>query len=170
MTGERVGQGGRHMTSLASRATRILLAGATLGVAATAGAATIETPIRGLKLILIDKYTVSSKTRAIYLAKGHTISAPGPGPAAVDDPAGLTGSVEIIDLAAPTNRAVYDLPAPWIKNTGRVARYVNKVASAGDRGVEIALIRERRRLKVSAKNFGDGDSESFGSSPKSVPA
>jgi hypothetical protein len=54
---------------------------------------------------------------------------PAPGPGVPDgDPPGLTGSVEVFDVANPTNRAVYELPV-WFRNTGRVARYVNKTVS-----------------------------------------
>jgi hypothetical protein len=46
------------MMRFTSRATRIAAAGAALGLVSIAGAATVETPITGLKLVLLDKYAL----------------------------------------------------------------------------------------------------------------
>jgi hypothetical protein len=131
------------------------LAAMTLLVPA-AHAATIEGGVVGLKLILLDKYSLG-KAKAVYVAKGDPDIIKG----MEGDPPGLTGTVQIIDLSDPSNQAVYSLPGSgWLVNKATVAKYVNKLAAPGGDGVKVAVVKPGLVGKVVAKNLGDGDSAS----------
>lgn len=112
--------------------------------------------VSGAKLLLIDNYAKSGKAKAVLLIKDDSgnitkgVSA---------DPPGLTGELLIYQLADPSNRAVFDLAGSgWFKNKDSVAKYKNKDAAAGVSGVKVATVKPAKRIKVVAKNLGDGDS------------
>jgi hypothetical protein len=134
----------------------IAMAVALGATASVAGAATIEGGVAGLKLILLDKYSLG-KAKAVYVAKGDPDIVKG----MEGDPPGLTGNVQIVDLSDPANRAVYDLAAVgWLVNKSTVAKYVNKTAAPGGAGVKVAVVKPGLVGKVVAKNLGDGDAAS----------
>jgi predicted esterase len=133
----------------------VVAAAVALGVSVSAaGAATFETGVAGLKLIMLDKYGLG-KAKAVYVAK-----APGIAKGPAGDPPGLSGKAEIFPLSDPTNKAVYDLPADWLVNKDAVAKYVNKAAAPGSGGAKVVVVKTDLVAKVVAKNLGDGDSAS----------
>jgi len=116
-------------------------------------------PVSGAKLLMMDKYASSSKAKMSVLLKDDTLGAIAKGAAA--DPPQLSGTVEIFPLADPTNRAVYDLAAlGWTSNTDKTAKFKNSGAAPGAAGVRSASIKPDKKLKVVAKNLGDGDAAS----------
>jgi hypothetical protein len=148
------------MGETSMRTCRVTLA-SLLTLAATvtaAGAATVESGVQGLKLILLDRYAVG-RGKAVYVAKGSPGIAKGAA-APTGDPPGLSGTVEIFPLSDPGNRAVYDLPADWLVNKETVAKYVNRTAGTGVAGAKVAVVKPERVAKLVAKNLGDGDAAS----------
>jgi hypothetical protein len=141
-----------------TRPSALVTVGALLLAATTAGAVTVEHGVAGLKLILLDKYSLG-KAKAVYVAKGDTGIEKGLG-VANGSPPGLSGTVEIFPLGDPGNRAVYALPADWLVNSDRVAKYVNKTAAPGAAGAKVVVIKPQLVGKVVAKNLGDGDAAS----------
>jgi hypothetical protein len=132
--------------------TRMLATAMLLAAVALASAATIESGVVGVKLILLDKYPLG-KAKAVYVAKGD----PGIEKGSSGDPPGLTGTVEIFPLSDPGNRASYALPAEWLVNKDGVAKYVNKNAASGGLGAKVVVIKPEVVGKLVAKNLGDGD-------------
>jgi len=117
---------------------------------------TTSTGIKGLKLILVDKYVSSGKAKAVFVSKD---TVPGAIHKGVDaDPPILSGTVEIFSKSDPSNTAVYDLAgANWLVNKPTVAKYVFKTAAPGEDGVKVAVVKPDLLLKVVGKNLGDGD-------------
>jgi cysteine-rich repeat protein len=140
-----------------TRRGRILaLGGGLLGLSASAAmAATIESGVAGLKLVILDKYA-SGKAKAVYVAKGAAGIAKGPD----GDPSTLSGTVRIFPLSNPANAAVYDLPSPWLVNKPTVAKRVDKAAAPGGAGAKVVVIKPGLVGKLVAKNLGDGDGAS----------
>jgi hypothetical protein len=144
------------MKRIIKRAAFVVVAGAAASVASVASAATIEGGVAGLKLILLDKYSLG-KAKAVYVAKGDPDIVKG----MEGDPPGLNGLVEIFPTDDPTNRAVYTLPASgWLVNKPTVAKYVNKTAAPGALGAKVTVVKPGLVGKVVAKNLGDGDAAS----------
>jgi hypothetical protein len=115
-----------------------------------------STGIKGLKLILVDKYVSSGKAKAVFVSKDTTSGAIHKGTDA--DPPVLSGTVEIFAKNDPSNTAVYDLAgANWLVNKPTVAKYVFKTAAPGGDGVKVAVVKPNLLLKVVGKNLGDGD-------------
>lgn len=115
-------------------------------------------PVNGAKLLLFDKYAKSGKGKVVLLLKDETGNIT-KGMSA--DPPGLSGQLLIYQQSDPTNRAVFDLDAAsWKKNKDSVAKYINKDAAAGSAGVKVATVKPGKRIKVVAKNLGDGDAAS----------
>jgi hypothetical protein len=115
-----------------------------------------STGIKGLKLILVDKYVSSGKAKAVFVSKDTTSGAIHKGIDA--DPPVLSGTVEIFAKADPSNTAVYDLAgANWLVNKPTVAKYVFKTAAPGGDGVKVAVVKPNLLVKVVGKNLGDGD-------------
>jgi hypothetical protein len=116
-------------------------------------------PVSGAKLLMQDKYTATGKAKVVLLLKDATVGSIATGPAA--DPPGLSGTLELYQVANPTNRAVYTLTgAGWTANTGAVAKFANPAAAAGAAGVKKAMLKPDRLIKVLAANLGDGDAAS----------
>lgn len=116
-------------------------------------------PVSGAKLLMQDKYTATGTAKVVLLLKDATPGSIAKGPAA--DPPGLTGSLELYQVANPANRAVYALSgAGWTANTGAVAKFANPAAAAGAAGVKKAMLKPDRLIKVLAANLGDGDAAS----------
>jgi hypothetical protein len=116
-------------------------------------------PVAGAKLLMIDKYAVSGKAKVVLILKDTTPGSIGKGPAAT--PAGLSGQVILFQESDPFNRAIFDLDGSgWVKNKGTVAKYKNKAAAVGTDGVRAVTVKEDKKLKVVARNLGDGDSAS----------
>ncbi len=116
-------------------------------------------PVSGAKLLMMDKYTKSSKAKVVLVLKDTTPGSIGKGPAA--DPSVLSGSVVLLQVANPANRAVYSLDSgDWILNKDKVAKLRNQDAAPGAAGVKTAIVKPDKRLKIIAKNLGDGDAAS----------
>lgn len=112
--------------------------------------------VNGAKLLMIDKYAISSKAKMVLLLKDLTPGSIAKGPSA--DPPELSGTVEIFPLSDPSNRAVYDLDTVgWTANKDKVAKYKNSSAGTGTLGARGVTIKPDKLLKVVAKNLGDGD-------------
>jgi len=118
----------------------------------------------GLKLIIIDKYFAANKAKLVFVSKDKTLGAIHKGVSSA--PPNITGTAEVIDLNDPSNVAVFDMPetndnqtGTWLVNKPTVAKYVNKGASPGDKGVKVAVVKPGKVLKVVAKNLGDGDDD-----------
>lgn len=117
------------------------------------------TAVSGYKLLLIDTYAAKGKAKAVLLLKDSTPGAIAKGAAA--DPPQLSGTIELYQLADPSNRAVYALGAAgWSANTARVAKYADATAAPGGAGAARALVKPDKLVKLLARNLGDGDAAS----------
>ena len=121
--------------------------------------------ITGLKLILVDNYSLASKAKVVFVSRDTT-------PGAIHKPSAFTplsGTVEIIDMFDPSNVGVYDLaPANWIVNNSNVAKYVFKTAGAGTDGARVVVVKPNLLLKVVGKNLGDGDAATGSQGPSDL--
>ncbi len=112
--------------------------------------------VNGAKLLMIDKYALSTKAKMVLLLKDTTPGSIAKGPAA--NPPELSGTVEIFPLSDPTNRAVYTLDTVgWFKNKTQVAKFKNSAAAPGTAGARAVTVKPDKLIKVVAKNLGDGD-------------
>jgi hypothetical protein len=115
--------------------------------------------VSGQKLLLLDKYTATSKAKTVLVLKDTTPGGIHKGPSA--DPPGLSGTVVLFQQADPSNRAVYALDASgWLFNKDKVAKFVNPLAAPGGAGARSAIVRPDKLVKLVARNLGDGDSAS----------
>ncbi|MDX2169522.1 MAG: hypothetical protein SF182_20810 [Deltaproteobacteria bacterium] len=116
-------------------------------------------PVSGLKLLMQDRYAGAGRAKALLVLKDATPGSIAKGAAAA--PPGLTGTVELYQVANPANRAVYDLAAAgWSRNGTAAAKYVNGAAASGGAGAKKLLIKPDKALKFLAANLGDGDAAS----------
>ena len=113
-------------------------------------------PVSGAKLLMLDAYAAKSKAKVVLVAKDKTAGSIHKGPSA--DPPGLSGTLVLYQLANPTNRAVYDLAgAGWVVNKDKTAKFANSAAAPGQAGIQKALVKPDKLIKVIARNLGDGD-------------
>lgn len=133
--------------------------GAIVEVSAAVPPPPMFAPVAGAKLLMIDKYAAAGKAKVVMILKDTTPGSISKGPAAT--PSGLSGQLILFQESDPFNRAIFDLDGSgWVKNKGTVAKYKDKSAAAGAAGVRGVTVKEDKKLKVVARNLGDGDSAS----------
>ncbi len=115
-------------------------------------------PVSGLKLLMQDRYTASGKAKVVMVLKDSTPGSISKGVAA--GPPGLSGSLELYQVANPSNRAVYALSTGWTSNGATSAKFSNAAAAPGAAGAKKLLLKPDKALKFIAANLGDGDAAS----------
>jgi hypothetical protein len=108
------------------------------------------------KLIVVDKLTLASKAKLVYVAKDAAVTK-GTGTDTTDISA-------TFDVAYDAEAGAFAVPAGalvgntgWKVNKPTVAKFVNKDAPAGGTEVKVAVIKPSKLLKLVAKGLGDGD-------------
>jgi hypothetical protein len=114
--------------------------------------------VTGKKLIIVDKSTLASKAKVVYVSK--------------DKAAGITKGTGVdtsgidaqFDFFYGTGSAAGSFVVPagalagsdgWKVNKSTVAKYINKAAPAGPTGTKVAVIKPGKLLKIVGKNLGD---------------
>jgi hypothetical protein len=120
----------------------------------------------GTRLVIIDKH-VAGRAKIALLANDNTPGAIHNGSGS-GNPADVSGTVRICQTAAPANVAVFDAPSPWVVNTTTVSRYANPLAAIGGPGARVLKVIPNLRLKMIAKNLGDGDATSADDGPNDL--
>jgi hypothetical protein len=109
------------------------------------------------KLIVVDKLTLASKAKLVYVAKDAAVTK-GTG----TDTADISAT---FDVAYDAEAGAFAVPAGalvgktgWKVNRPTVAKFVNKDApSGGGTEVKVAVIKPSKLLKLVAQGLGDGD-------------
>lgn len=101
------------------------------------------------KVTVVDKTALNGTSKIVIKSKDGAVTS---GPAG--DPAELTGLVRIYYTDNTVNGASFDLPFPWIKNNGKVAKFQNKLAPAGPSEVKTAVVKAGKGYVVSSKDKG----------------
>jgi hypothetical protein len=142
------------------RAARLIV-GLALFAALPASAA--DVPVAARKLVVIDRPSVATGSRVIFVAKDPAVSK---GTGTNPDDIGAT-----ITLAYPggSPTGVVSIPAGtangWRVNTAVVARYANKSAPGGPAHARAAVIVPGKRLALTAKALGLPSLDVFGAGP-----
>ena len=58
-----------------------------------------------------------------------------------NDPATISGTLEVYYVDNPTNKATLTMPPPWQKNSGKVIKYKNSLAPAGPTPVKVSVVK-----------------------------
>lgn len=107
--------------------------------------------VDGLRLIMkID--TINGKAKLLSLQRSAAITAGSGG-----NPAIVAGNLQVYYADDPGNSSSLDLPSPWLRNNGTVARFTNKLSPAGPTAVRAATIRSGAMVKVGARGLGGID-------------
>ena len=69
----------------------------------------------------------------------------------------LTGRLDVYYADTPTNRAILEMPPPWVSNNGLRARFANKSAPAGPTPVKSATVATARSVTVSSAGLAGLD-------------
>jgi len=129
----------------------LLLTFVALGVASPCRAADLG--VTGSQLV-VDDHDSGHVRFDIRRAKGV---AKGAAPANRTDPAGLDGTLQLFYTDTPDSGAgAFLMPAPWKKNRGKQARFVNRSAPAGPTAVRSVGLVEGRAVTFVAAGRGDG--------------
>src|SRR5262245_46544743 len=108
----------------------------------------VDVPITGLKLIVVDKTVLSSKAKAVFVAKDPTVTK-GTG----TDPAQIEATLNVAYDSA-SGAFVMAQGGNWLVNSTSVAKYVNKTAPTGGT-VKVSVIKPASLVKVVGKSLGD---------------
>ena len=106
----------------------LILLGAVGAVRAT------DVPITGLKLIIVDKTTLASKAKAVFVAKDPLVTK-----GAGTDPTLISAT---LDIAYDAVSGTFLMPqgSNWLVNSASVGKYVNKTAPTGG-AVKVSVIK-----------------------------
>lgn len=105
----------------------------------------------GVRLVVkVDN--VSGKAKLISQQRGAALSTGAGG-----NPAVLQGNLQVYYVDDPANSAALAMPAPWLRNSGKVARFTNKLSPAGPTAVRAAMLRSGGIAKVVARGLGGLD-------------
>jgi hypothetical protein len=129
---------------------RSSLAGAVaFGMVVGAGIAhAADVSVVGKKLVIVDKVTLASKAKAVFVCKD-----PGVTKGTGTDPAQISAELDVsYDSASGSFLAPQG--SNWIINKSTVAKYVNKPAPTGG-ATKVAAIKPGKLLKLVAKSLGD---------------
>src|SRR5262249_6306142 len=134
-----------------SRSVVALLVGlAALSVSGACGAADLG--VAGSQLLVDDRGPGHLRFRIRHdpgVAKG-------PAPARGRDPAGLDGMLQVFYTDTPDSVAgAFLMPAPWKKNRGKQARFVNPKAPTGPTAVRAVAVVEGKSAAFVAAGHGD---------------
>jgi hypothetical protein len=114
--------------------------------------------VAGKKLIIVDKSTLASRAKVVYVSKdkGAGITK-GTG----TDTAGIDAQFDFF-YGTGSVSGTFVVPAGalagsdgWKVNKSSVAKYINKAAPAGPTGTKVAVIKPGKLLKIVGKNLGD---------------
>ncbi len=128
----------------------LLLLAAFIGAPALANAADVG--VTAKKVIIVDKTALNGTSKLVIKSKDGAVTA---GPSG--DPAELTGLVRIFYTDNSANGSNLDLPFPWIKNTGKVVKFQNKLAPAGPSEVRNGVVKPGKGYTIAAKGKGGID-------------
>ena len=130
--------------------THLMLAIGLMGAPLAGHAA--DAGVTGRKLIVVDKLATAGKAKVVFVSKLD----PGIEKGTAGDPALVDGRFDVFYADAPGSvTGAFVMPAPWLVNKEKVAKYVNKAAPAGAGHVKVAVVKPGKVAKVVGKGLGD---------------